>query len=110
MVIVLLKLQKINSIFLVIVLITAAITLGISTFIDDAFALGDNYNKKEFRYINDSYDKEPDDKKYNKYDIKYPKDENFAIVLDNNLNNNYESPADPDKVEFSYESKAVFGR
>ena len=82
-----LKLQKINSIFLVIVLITAAITLGISTFIDDAFALGDNYNKKEFRYINDSYDKEPDDKKYNKYDIKYPKDENFAIVLDNNLNN-----------------------
>jgi hypothetical protein len=49
MVIAPLKLQKINSIFLVIVLITAAITLGISTFIDDAFALGDNYNKKESR-------------------------------------------------------------
>ena len=49
MVIAPMKLQKINSIFLVIVLITAAITLGISTFIDYAFALGDNYNKKESR-------------------------------------------------------------
>ena len=49
MVIVLLKLQKINSIVLVIVLITVAITLGISTFIDDPFTLGDNYNKKESR-------------------------------------------------------------
>lgn len=79
------KLQKINSIFLVIVLITAAITLGISTFIDYAFALGDNYNKKESRQINDSHDKESKDKKYNKYDIEYPKYKNFVIVLDNNL-------------------------
>ena len=108
MVIAPLKLQKINSIFLVIVIITAAITLGISTFIDDAFALGDNYIKKESRQIIDSHDKEFKDKKYNKYHIEYPKYKNFVIVWTITYNN-YTSLADPYKVEYSYESTAVYG-
>ena len=40
------KLQKITSIFLAVVLVTGAITLGTSGVIDDAFASSDKYNQQ----------------------------------------------------------------
>ena len=99
--------QKITAIFLAVVLVTGAITLGTSVLVDDVYASEDKYkNKKHDRGYDsydkmtkdkkhdrgyDSYDKEPKNKKQNTYKVELPKDKNFIIVLNNTLYNNWES-------------------
>ena len=85
------KLQKITAIFLAVVLVTGAITLGTSFLVDDAFASEDKYKKKSHDRGYDSYDKDDRNKKHNIYNLEYPKDKNIVIVLNNTLYNNYES-------------------
>ena len=103
-------LQKITSIFLAVVLVTGAITLGTSALIDDAFASGDKYKKENHDREYDSYDNEPKNKKHDSYKIEYPKDKKFVIVFNNNLYNNFESAAYPDYTDKnSYEPTADYG-
>ncbi len=102
------KLQKITSIFLAVVLVTGTITLGISVLVDDAFASKDRYMQKNHDREYDSYDKEPKNKKHNSYKVDYPKDKNFVIVLNNTLINNYKSIESPEypAEKNSYDSTA----
>jgi hypothetical protein len=94
-------LQKITSIFLAVVLVTGAITLGVSAFIDDASASGDKYRKdnhdRDRGY--DSYYKENKNKKHESYKIDFPKDKKFVIVLNNTIVNNFDPTIDSDKKD-----------
>ncbi len=82
-----------------VVLVTGAISLGVSSFIDDASASGDKYRKYNNDRDYDSFYKEPKNKKHNSYKIDFPKDKKFVIVLNNTIINNFDPTVDSDKKD-----------
>src|SRR5688572_3399086 len=58
--------QKITAIFLAVVLVTGAITLGTSNLLNDAYASEDKYKDKKHDRGYDSYDKMTKDKKHDR--------------------------------------------
>ena len=89
-------LQKITAIFLAVVLVTGAITLGASAFVDDASAADDKYKKHKNDRGYDSPYKEHKNKKHNSYKVDFPKDKKFVIILNNTLINNFDSSVNSD--------------